>query len=165
MATRRISEFLDGNRVKYVTIMHSPAYTAREIAATTHIPGHQWAKTVIVNIDGVLAMAVVPAHREVDMSALRAEIGADFVELADRSELADRFEGCQLGMMPPFGNLFGMDTYVDRDIAKLDRIVFNAGTHTDAIAMKFADYRRIVHPRLLKIASQSAGAHAANLQL
>lgn len=155
MATRRVKEFLDGNKIKYAMISHSPAYTAQEVAASVHVPGRQLAKTVIVKLDGRLAMAIVPATHEVDMSRLRAASGATFVELADKSEFVDRFEGCQLGTMPPFGNLFGMDTYVEQDMAKLEHIAFNAGTHTEAIVIPFADYRRLAHPMLAHIATTS----------
>ena len=160
MATRRIQEFLDGNKVKYAVISHSPAYTAAEVAASAHIPGKDLAKTVIVDIDGTLAMAVVPASREVDMAALRAAAGASRVGLAEEADFAHRFEGCKLGAMPPFGNVFGMDTYVDRDLAKEEWIAFNAGTHTDLIALKFSDYRRVAHPKLARIGTTPASTIA-----
>ena len=163
MATRRIREFLDGNKVKYVVICHSPAYTAAEVAASAHIPGRDLAKTVIVDIDGTLAMAVVPASREVDMAVLRAAAGASRVGLAEEADFAHRFEGCKLGAMPPFGNVFGMDTYVDRDLAKEEYIAFNAGTHTDLIAMKFNDYRRVAHPKLARIATTQEASTAGAL--
>lgn len=152
MATRRIIEFLDGNNIKYVMTTHSPAYTAQEVAAAAHVPGRQFAKAVVVRVDGELAMAVVPATCNVDTFALRSAIGARSVEIVDRPVLAERFEGCQLGAMPPFGNLFGMHTYVERDIAKCDDIAFNAGTHSNLIWMRFDDYRRLVHPKLVHIA-------------
>jgi Ala-tRNA(Pro) deacylase len=148
MATRRIREFLDGSKVKYVVISHSPAYTAQEVAASTHIPGRRVAKTVIVNLDGKLAMAVVPASHGVEMDLLRSISGARHACLADKAEFADRFEGCQVGSMPPFGNLFGMETFVDKDLACEEFICFNAGTHTDLIALEFHDYRKLVNPRL-----------------
>jgi Ala-tRNA(Pro) deacylase len=152
MATRRIIEFLNGNNIKYVMTTHSPAYTAQEVAAAAHVPGRQFAKAVIVRIDGELAMAVVPATCKVDTFALRSALGAEFVEVVDKPVIAERFEGCQLGAMPPLGNLFGMQTYVDREIAKSDDIAFNAGTHSDVVWMRFDDYRRLVHPKLLHIA-------------
>jgi len=153
MATRRIREFLDGNGAKYVILSHSPAYTSQEVAASAHVPGKAMAKTVIVKLDGRLAMAVVPASREVEISLLRETTGAHFAELADESEFADRFEGCQLGTMPPLGNLFGMSTYMDQSLAKAEYIAFNAGTHTELVLMKFVDYRRIAHPKLGRIAA------------
>ena len=153
MATRRTREFLDGNKIKYALISHSPAHTAQEVAASVHIPGRDVAKVVVVIVDGKLAMAVVPASKQVDMELLRSAAGAQFVELAGEPDFANRFEGCQLGTMPPFGNLFGMETYVDKELAKEEYIAFNAGSHTDVIALRFADFRRLVHPKLLKIAA------------
>ena len=151
MATRRTREFLDGNGVKYVLIHHSPAYTAQEVAASAHIPGRDLAKSVMVTIDGQLAIAVVPASRLVDIDLLRSAADAQHAALADEADFADRFEGCQLGAMPPFGNLFGMETFVEKDLAREEYVAFNAGSHTDVIAMRFADFRRLVHPKLAHI--------------
>jgi Ala-tRNA(Pro) deacylase len=151
MATRRTIEFLDGQNIKYTIIHHSPAFTAQEVAATSHIPGRSMAKTVVVEIDDALALAVVPATRDVDMSLLRSVAEARYASLADPTDFATRFEGCQLGMMPPLGNLFGMRTYADSDLAKEENIAFNAGSHSDVVVMRFADYRRIAHPKLAPI--------------
>lgn len=152
MATRRIREFLDGNNAKYSVISHSPAYTAQEVAASVHIPGRSLAKAVIVDIDGRLAMAVVPASRDVDMNRLRKAVGGLRVQLADKQDFASRFEGCQLGTVPPFGNVFGMETYMDRELTKEEHIAFNAGTHTDVIVMEFNVYLQLAHPKLVEIA-------------
>lgn len=158
MATRRIREFLDGGDAEYVIISHSPAYTAQEVAESAHIPGRDVAKTVVVEIDGRLALAVVPATRHVDLYRLCAAAGAEEVRLADESDFADRFEGCQLGAVPPFGNLFGMETYVDRSLARERYIAFSAGSHTELIATRFGDYRRLARPKLVQIAAAAGYA-------
>lgn len=150
MATRRIREFLDGNKVRYDLISHSPAYTAQEVAASAHVPGKDMAKVVVVNVDGQTALAVVPATREVDLERLCAAAGAD-VEIAMERDFVHRFEGCQVGAFPPFGILFGMETYADSALAGEEYIAFNAGTHTELIAMKFADWWRLAHPKLASI--------------
>jgi len=155
MATRRTLEFLDGQKIKYAVIRHSPAHSAQEVAASAHIPGRSMAKTVVVQIDGRLALAVVRADKEVDMGLLRAVAGANFVMLANPSEFVDRFEGCKLGTEPPLGNLFGMDTFVDSDLSENEFVAFNAGSLTDVVVLKFSDYRRLAHPILAHI---SAGA-------
>lgn len=157
MSTRRISEFLDGSDVRYVTIIHSASHTAQETAASTHIPGKLMAKTVIVNLDGRIAMAVVPASREVNLEALRQQSGALNATLADEADFIDRFAGCQLGTAPPFGNLFGVDTFMDRDLSRRDEIAFTAGTHTHVIAMTTADYLRLVKPVVVRIAAVPIG--------
>jgi len=151
MATRRIREFLDGNKVGYQVISHSPAYTAQEVAASAHVPGKDLAKVVVVILDGQTALAVIPATHEVDLERLCVAAGAAGVDIAAEREFAHRFEGCKLGTVPPFGNLFGMDTYADSALAKEEYIAFNAGTHTEVIAMKFADWRRLAHPKLAAI--------------
>ncbi|HEY2586865.1 MAG TPA: YbaK/EbsC family protein [Tepidisphaeraceae bacterium] len=151
MATRRIQEFLDGNKVRYVLISHSPAYTASQVAESVHIPGRSLAKVVVVVVEGRLAMAVVPATCEVDMSRLQVVTGSAGVRLADEAEFAHRFEGCQVGAEPPFGNLFGMETYVEGTLANEPCITFNAGTHTDVIVMDFVDFQRLARPILARI--------------
>lgn len=153
MATRRIREFLDGNHVQYVTISHSPAYTASQVAESIHIPGKSLAKVVVVAADRRLAMVVVPATKDVDMIRLQEEIRSNDVRLADEAEFATRFEGCKLGAVPPFGNLFGVDTYLDRSFLTASHIAFNAGTHTDVIVMDFADYVRLARPRIAPISA------------
>ncbi len=155
MATRRIREFLAGNKIPFGAISHTCAYTAQEIAGLTHIPGRCMAKSVIVRLDGRLAIVVVPAPKTVSLAKLRREVDAGDVQLADESEFCDQFEGCQLGAVPPFGNLFGTETLVDRELAQEDQISFNAGTHTDVFVIRYADYARSVHPRLVDVVAES----------
>jgi Ala-tRNA(Pro) deacylase len=152
MATRRTLEFLDGESARYAIIHHSPAFSAQEIAASAHVPGRSLAKTVVVKIDGRLALAVVPANRDVSMNLLRSVTGAQSVVLAEPAEFANRFEGCQLGTEPPLGNLFGVETFVDRELTQEDLITFNAGSRTDVVTMSFSDYRRIARPMVANIA-------------
>ena len=162
MASRRTREFLDGNKIRYTVISHSPAFTTQEVAAAAHVPGHRMAKTVMVDLDGVLAMAVVPSDQQVDMARLRVAADSVHATLAEEAEFSDRFEGCQIGAMPPLGNLFGMETYVDKQLAKEPTIAFNAGSHTEVIAMRFEDFRRLVHPKLAAItmSQEPSGSHA-----
>lgn len=164
MATQRIREFLDGNHARYVFVSHSPAYTAQEIAASMHIPGRLMAKTIVVRVDGQLALAVVPATMELNPAALARVTGAQDVEIAPEDEFVDRFGGCQLGTAPPFGNLFGMDTYIDAQLAGQQDIVFNAGTHTDAVWMRTGDYQRLARAVPARIARERQAVHACHLQ-
>ena len=127
MPVKKLKEFLDSNKVKYVSISHSAAYTAQEIAASAHVPGKELAKTVIVKIDGKLAMAVLPASYKVDLAQLKEALGATTVELASEREFRDMFPGCETGGMPPFGNLFDMEVYVSAKLAEDQEIAFNAG--------------------------------------
>lgn len=146
MPVKKLVEFLDGNDVRYITINHSPAYTAREIAASTLVPRREFAKTVIVHLDEELAMAVVPASRHVDLDALAAASGAKKAVLADEETFKSRFPDCDVGAMPPFGNLYGMPVYVDTLIKDDDDISFNAGTHTQVVRLACDDFLRLVEP-------------------
>jgi Ala-tRNA(Pro) deacylase len=152
MPTAQLRRYLDENNVHYATIMHSPAYTAQETAATVHVPGRELAKTVIVLLDGEPAMAVLPATRKLDLDLLRKVSGARTVELASEEQFARLFPGCEVGAMPPFGNLFHMPVYVGQSLAEDEYIAFNACSHTELIRMAYADFERLVQPKVAKLA-------------
>ncbi len=146
MPIRKIRDFLDSHHIRYFIISHSPAYTAQEIAAAAHVPGEELAKTVMVTIDEKLAMAVLPASYKLDFDKLRDAAGTRNVELAAEEDFADMFPGCEVGAMPPFGNLYGMKTYVAEKLAEDEEIVFNAGNHKELLRLSYADFERLVQP-------------------
>src|SRR5438093_12258139 len=146
MAVRKLKEFLDREKVKYVSIIHSIAYTAQEVAASAHITGKELAKTVIVELDGKMAMAVLPANRKIVLQDLREVTGSDEVKFASEEEFKQKFPDCETGAMPPFGNLYGMDVYVAESLADNDEIAFNAGSHTEVIKLPYKDFERLVQP-------------------
>lgn len=149
MALEKLRAFLDQRKVKYVTITHSPAHTAQDIAAAAHIPGKEMAKTVMVTIDGEMAMVVLPASMQVDFGRLLEATGASEVELAHEKDFKDLFPGCAVGTMPPFGNLFGLRTFVAEELTEDEEIAFNAGSKTEVIRLAYADYENLVQPRVL----------------
>jgi Ala-tRNA(Pro) deacylase len=161
MALTSLRQYLDKHNVKYVVISHSLAYTAQGIAALAHIPGKELAKTVIVKLDGTLAMAVVPASSHVDLQLLKKAVNAHSVELAYEEEFRDRFPECETGAMPPFGNLYDFDVYADESLAKDKEIAFNAGSHRELIRMAWEDFARLVNPRLGTFASGKSVRQAA----
>lgn len=150
MPMQQLREFLDKERVRYVTIQHSRAYTAQEVAASAHIRGKEMAKTVMVKLDGKMAMVVLPASMRVSPNALRAASGASDVELASETEFNGMFPDCEPGAMPPFGHLFGMEVYVTESLAADDEIAFNAGSHTECIRLAYQDFERLERPNLVK---------------
>jgi Ala-tRNA(Pro) deacylase len=149
MPVAKLREFLDANGVKYVSISHSKAFTAMEVAESAHVQGKDMAKTVMVNMDGKPAMAVLPATQKVDLELLRKGTGAAAVELAQEQDFRGDFPGCEVGAMPPFGNLYGMDVFVEPRLAADQEIAFNAGSHTELIRMTYRDYEKLVKPRLV----------------
>ena len=146
MPIKKLKAFLDEHNIRYVSISHSTAYTAQEIAASAHIPGKELAKTVMIKVDGRMAMAVLPASYQVDFDLLKTAIGAQEVELATEEEFKDLFPECAVGAMPPFGNLYGMDVFMAASLAEDEEIAFNAGSHTELIRLAFPDYVRLVTP-------------------
>lgn len=149
MPVKKLKEFLDQNHVKYVTIAHSMAYTAQEVAASAHVSGRALAKVVIVEIDGKMAMAVLPANRKVVLQDLREITGSDQVKFVAEDRFKDRFPDCEIGAMPPFGNLYGMNVYVADSLADNDEIAFNAGSHEEVIRLAYHDFERLVKPRVV----------------
>ena len=146
MPETRLKEFLDEEHVKYVSIGHSPAFTAQETAAAAHVPGKQFAKSVIIKIDGDLAMVVLPASERIQLAILRETLGTRDVELADENDFKEVFPDCETGAMPPFGNLYGMNVFVSQVLREDEEIAFNAGSHSELIRLNYADYERLVHP-------------------
>ena len=155
MALESLRQFLDSNAVRYVTEQHSAAYTAQEEASLAHVPGKEWAKTVMVKLDGKMAMAVVPASRRVVFDLLKQASGANSAELAAEQEFRDLCPGCEVGAIPPFGNLFGMAVYVDEALAEDAEIAFSAGTHTEMIRLPFADFARLVQPKVARLSREA----------
>ena len=150
MPLTKLKNFLDENNVKYTSISHSRAYTAQQVASSAHISGKDIAKTVMIIIDGKMAMAVLPATRHVDFDLLKEAIGIKPITLADEEEFKYFFPACEVGTMPPFGNLYDMEVYVDKSLAKDHEIAFNAGSHTELVQMAYADFENLVKPYVIE---------------
>jgi Ala-tRNA(Pro) deacylase len=155
MPSKKLKAFLDENKVKYISIQHSSAYTAQEIAAIAHIPGKDLAKTVIIKIDGKMAMAVLPASYKVSFDNLKSALGVNEVRLAYEQEFMDKFPDCEVGAMPPFGNIYGLEVFVAESLAEEEEIAFNACNHTELIKMSFSDFEKLVKPKRIKFSVAS----------
>ena len=151
-----IQEFLRRANIPYTVFPHIRAYTAQEEAAVTHMPGRNWAKAVICFVDGEPIQAVVPADLEVDLDWLAILAGATSIRLADEDELRWLYPDCERGAMPPLGPLYRQMVYADEALADDDEIVFNAGTHGDAIRMRYQDFAAIAHPIVGRFARRPA---------
>jgi Ala-tRNA(Pro) deacylase len=155
MPVERLKGFLDENEVKYVTISHSEAFTAQEIAAAAHVPGKEMAKTVMVKVGDELAMVVVPAPDQVNLERLRRITGHADVEIAPEEEFSDRFPSCEVGAMPPFGNLWDMNVFVDERLRENEQIAFNAGSHTELVRLPYGDFERLVGPVVAQVSAHA----------
>lgn len=150
MLTKKLKDFLEKEKIEYETIHHPSTYTAQETASTSHTSGNEFAKTVIINVDGRLIMTVLPASRSLDLEQLKKDLGTQSVSLASEREFQDHFRGCETGAMPPFGNLYGMEVIAAQKITEQREITFNGGTHQDLVRLKYEDYEKIVRPKVLK---------------
>ncbi|MFT3831682.1 MAG: YbaK/EbsC family protein [Opitutaceae bacterium] len=153
MVLKTLCDYLDREQIRYTVISHSPAFTAQEIAAASHISGRELAKTVVVRADGELLMAVLPASYRIDVETMGDHLGANRVEIAHEDEFHNRFPGCETGAMPPFGNLYGLPVCVARELTEDEYIAFNAGSHTELVQMRYDDFDRLVRPRILDFAA------------
>ena len=160
MPLSNLREYLDKNGVKYVVISHSPAFTAQGVASLAHTPGNELAKTVVIRLDGELAMAVLPASFHVDLALLKNALQANTVELASEQEFKDRFPECDTGAMPPFGNLYGMKVLADESLLQDKEIAFNACSHRELIRLDWEDFQRLAKPRVIRFAAQRAARAA-----
>jgi len=160
MHLSKLKAFLDQEDIKYISINHSTAFTAQEIAHLAHIPGNEMAKTVIVKTDGKLAMVVLPAPAHIDLDLLKSATGASKVNLATELEFMPEFSDCEIGAMPPFGNIYDMDVYVEKSLTKDKMIAFNACTHNELIKMAYADFERLVKPMVVRISTNHSLATA-----
>ncbi len=149
MPEKMLKEYLDRNRVPYHVIYHRPAFTAQEVAASAHIPGSALAKTVVVEVDHRLAMAVVPATKRVDLDRVKEAANAREVRIAREEEFSACFPGCEVGAEPPIGELYGMEVYLSADIARSKVVNFSGGTHSELINMAYRDYENLVRPTLM----------------
>ncbi len=146
-----LETYLKAQGVAFEEQRHRVAYTAQEVAASEHISGKFVAKVVMVIAGGETVMAVLPASFRLDLEAAAAAMGAKEARLAREMEFAAAFPGCEVGAMPPFGNLFGIPVLVDTSLADDERIVFQAGTHTETMSLRYSDFERLVKPKLAEI--------------
>jgi Ala-tRNA(Pro) deacylase len=142
----RLTDYLSENGVDFEHMTHPEAFTAQEVAAVQHIPGDSLAKVVMAFAGGEMVMLVLPATSKINFAKVRSALGVEEVRLAQEKDFAGVFPDCEVGAMPPFGNLYAVPVYVDRLLANSDEIVFDAGTHTDALKLRYADWERLVKP-------------------
>ena len=152
MLSPRLYHFLDERHGDYTALTHPRTVTAQETANAAHLGGQRFAKTVMLKLDGELAMMVMPASYRLDITRLSRAMGGRLVELAEEAEFRDAFPDCEVGAMPPFGNLYGMPVFVDARLAEQDEVAFNAGTHTDAVRMSYGEFERLAQPQKLWLA-------------
>ncbi|HTP35720.1 MAG TPA: YbaK/EbsC family protein [Candidatus Acidoferrales bacterium] len=150
----KLQELLDLSGVPYTHTVHPLAYTAREVANAEHVPPQEVAKVVVIVADGEYKMAVLPASRVLDFPEVRAVLGSPSARLATEDELGRLFPDCELGAMPPFGNLYHMKVLVDASLLADEQIAFNAGTHRDVVHMRLEDYRRMAQPEVASLARE-----------
>jgi Ala-tRNA(Pro) deacylase len=152
-----IRDYLQQHGVSYSVVEHPVAYTAQEEAAAAHVAGREWAKAVVCMVDDQPTMAVLPADRVVDFARFRTACGASSVRLASEAELQPLYSDCELGAMPPFGPLYKQPVLVDRSLTADPEILFNAGSHREAIRMRYRDFEELVKPTVAEFGVAASG--------
>jgi Ala-tRNA(Pro) deacylase len=151
---KELRDRLDEAKVFYEIYNHPLAYTVQEIAAKQHVSGNEIAKVVMLEVDDALVMGVIAGNHKVNLDAVRASLGANRVRLATEDEFTSRFPGCEIGAMPPFGNLFGLKLFVDPALAKDVYIYFNAGNHVQTVKMKYQDFATLAKPQVARLVEE-----------
>lgn len=151
MKERLVERALKQNHIPYDIILHSQSYTSMQTAQAAHIKGKEFAKTIMVNVDGRMIMAVLPAYYRVDLKRVKEAYGAKDVSIASEEEFAYLFKDSSIGAMPPMGNLYGMEVAMDEEMKEDLYIAFNACNHEEIFKMKFKDYKKMTHPRFLNL--------------
>jgi Ala-tRNA(Pro) deacylase len=148
----RLENYLRENQVRFEEQHHPRAVSAQEVAASEHVPGRMLAKTVMVLADGQMVMLALPAPYQVDLEKAAAALGVDEARLAQEEEFEDSFPDCEVGAMPPFGNLYGVPVYVEKTLAEDETMVFRSGTHTETMSVSYSDFERLVEPTVAQFA-------------
>ncbi|MGE5681742.1 MAG: aminoacyl-tRNA deacylase [Bacillota bacterium] len=149
MAILKLKDFLEKSEVKYTDIIHPLTFSAQETAAKSHVKGREFAKTVLILINDSMVMTVLPASHLIDFPKLKKTLRIDDIRLASETEFKMKFPDCEVGAMPPLGNLYGMDVYFSESLLVNRSVTFNAGTHTEAISIKVSELVRIINPKVL----------------
>ena len=157
---QRLQEYLTSNGVSFEAEQHRVAYTAQEVAAAEHVPGRRVAKVVMAMVDGNAVMLVLPANSRVDLERVKATLGAGEARLEQEQEFANIFPDCEVGAMPPFGNLYGIPVIVEQSLSRSPEITFQAGSHTETMRIRYVDYERLVQPKVLDFAAKPQAAPA-----
>lgn len=164
MISTRLKKFLDDNQIGYDVMHHDPAFTAQELSARMHISGYEFVKVVVVKLDGAFALAALSAPLRINFRALAESAGARKCSLASEEEFQQLFPDCELGAMPPFGNLYNLPTFVDQDVTHSENLVINAGTHAEAIRLRYADFARLARPRVVRFGEPPPAEIAARMK-
>ena len=163
MPTRRLRDFLDGHKIRYKVINHSSAYSALEAAQSAHISGREIAKTVILKFENTTVMAVLPASSRINFEFFKALYDTQYVRLATEDEIRIMFPDCEIGAMPPFGNLYSIDVCVGQQLTEDGEIAFNAGNFHQLLQMKYTDFERLVRPIVLDFALEASELEGRSL--
>jgi Ala-tRNA(Pro) deacylase len=145
---QNVSDMLKKSGVAYEVMKHPQAFTAQEVAAAVHVTGKEVAKTLVVNADGKYVMATIPAPHKLNLRSLKELLKAKEVRFATEQELESLFPECEVGAMPPFGNLYNMPVIASSALKDRPEIVFNACSHTEVIKIAYADFERLVQPKV-----------------
>ena len=158
--TKKLKDNLDAAKVPYEVYNHALAYTAQEIAAKQHVSGNELAKVVMLEADDQLVMGVIRGNDKIDLPTVENSLGVDRARLATEDEFVARFPECEIGAMPPFGNLFGMKVFVDPALEKDEYIFFNAGNHVETVRLKYKDFARLAQPAVVRLAGERSNLGA-----
>jgi len=151
---KKLKLILDEAKVPYEVYNHALAYTAQEIAARQHVSGNELAKVVMIDADDQLVMGVIRGNDKIALHVVEESLNVRHARLATEDEFIARFPECEIGAMPPFGHLFGLNVYVDPALAKDEYIYFNAGNHVQTVRLRYKDFAKLVQPQVVRLVGE-----------
>jgi len=145
---KKLKDYLEKNQVRYEVGYHERVYTSQEIAAAMHVPGKELTKVIMVKADGKMVMLVLPTSYRVDTKKLKKVFQCKRLGIAKEKDFEELFPDCEIGAMPPFGNLYNLEVWVDQILTEDELIIFQAGSHVETLRIKYSDYARLVSPKV-----------------
>jgi Ala-tRNA(Pro) deacylase len=145
--TRRVLDLLVARGVEHTLLTHPPVLTSEEASRVRGTPLEAGAKALVCHADDQIVLIVVPADARLDNRAFRQQAGVKNVRMIDPAQVQD-LVGAPVGAVPPFGSLFGLTTYADREVVERDLIAFNAGARDVSVTMRGSDYAALEAPIL-----------------
>jgi Ala-tRNA(Pro) deacylase len=143
-----VLDFLRSRGVWFEALLHRPATSSTKRAESVHVPGCRVAKAVLIRVSDSFVLAVLPSTSRIDLAQLSEVVGkpSSCVRLATPNELFELFRDCEPGVVPPFGQLYGLKTVADSELWQSPEIVVVANTRHEGLRMLFNDFQMLEEP-------------------
>lgn len=144
MISKAIEKLLKASKIKYEVVEHRKVFTAFDSAETQDVKLSEVAKAVLLKGKKNLYLAVLPAGNNCDFKAL-AKLAEDKLSIAKEKDINTKLK-TKIGLIPPFGSLFGLPIFIDKKLLKNKKINLPAGSYTESVILSVKDYLKLENP-------------------